>query len=197
MLSQQSLLFLSIERPNKTTLSDICYNRNIKRLIVLRPSETSHWQYVCYLVKKDRKDRFINYDATKISNDFGFMKPNFLGVFTGGRDSTHRSLFFSFIDPYNLENQLYYTYGYHHPSILPEITKDLKKARLAVLACHPKLTTQIRDATPISYHNMVEDVLSAVIRRGGSLPSPHPVLTLTDVNEEEEEQEEEEEELSF
>lgn len=165
--SQQSLLFLTKEQPNRIALREFCHGRCITRMVVLRPSVHTDRKYACYAVKSPGR-RFVNYDRTTIARKLRLRRPDSIILFGGGRESTHRHLFYCLVDTsskLNLDKRLYFTHGIYPNNILTAVMNDAVRAQITVSESHHHLLDRMLAATPKGC-SIVRDAIASVIRQG-------------------------------
>ena len=154
----KSLLFFTPERPSRRALRECCHGGNIKELVVLFPSETSHNQYVCYATR--HCGFFVNYDAAKIARKFKFRNASLISTSSEGRYTINRLLFFCFMDmSTNLTGRLYYTHGIYPKAVMTQALRS----QIIISESHPKILYLMRSALR---GPMVDDAIVTVIKQG-------------------------------
>ena len=181
-MSVKTLVFFTPERPRRRALREYCHGRNIKELIVLRPSDASHGQYVCYASRF--KGFFVNYTPETVARKMKFARSELIKTSLGGRRTTNKLLFYCFVDTkYKAEftSQIYFTHGVFPKAVAEFVMLDAMGSQLTVSESHPITIDRIRRALP---GEMVNAAVSEVIRQG-TLPEIGS-LTLVDSSDESE-----------
>lgn len=163
-MAVRGLLFFTQERPSRRALREYCHGRNVKEMVVLRPSEASNGQYVCFASRN--RGFFVNYDPPTVSRKMKFNHPNKILTCSGGRYATNKLLFYCFADTSRLANltaQLYFTHGIF-PAHIPEtVMCNALDSQLTVSESHPTMIDRMRNALRSP---MVDNAIAAVIRQG-------------------------------